>query len=55
MLEPITFTEHIISDFLRYQVTTYLSADADLYEQMWALLNLYCTSLMKGPYITLSK
>ena len=58
MLNPITYTEHVISDFLRYQVTTYPFADASLYDQMRALLNLEetrRTPLMKGPYITLSK
>lgn len=58
MLNPITYTENVISDFLRYQVTTYPFADAHLYEQMRSLLNLEHTRrspLLKGPYITLSK
>lgn len=58
LLNPITYTENVISDFLRYQVTTYPFADAHLYEQMRSLLNLEHTRrspLLKGPYITLSK
>ena len=57
MLNPITYTENVISDFLRYQLTTYPFADPDLYAQMRALLNLEetrATPLMKGPYIKLS-
>ena len=58
LLNPITYTENVISDFLRYQLTTYPFADAHLYEQMRSLLSLEHTRrspLMKGPYITLSK
>jgi hypothetical protein len=57
MLNPITYTENVIGDFLRYQLTTYPFADPDLYAQMRALLNLEetrATPLMKGPYIKLS-
>jgi hypothetical protein len=38
MLNPITYSEKIVSDFLRYQLTTYPFADARLYGQMRALL-----------------
>jgi len=58
MLNPITYTEQVVSDFLRYQLSTYAFADKSLYEQMRALLNLEqtrATPLMKGPYISLSR
>jgi len=37
-LNPITFTEQVVSDFLRYQLTTYPLADVDLHAQLRALL-----------------
>jgi ATP-dependent helicase YprA (DUF1998 family)/rubrerythrin len=58
MLNPILYTEKVLSDFLRYQLTAYAFADADLYAQMRRLLNLEETRhspLLKGPYISLSK
>jgi ATP-dependent helicase YprA (DUF1998 family) len=58
MLNPITYTEQVVSDFLRYQLSTYAFADAGLYQQMRELLNLEQTRntpLMKGPYISLSR
>lgn len=58
MLNPITYTEQVVSDFLRYQLSTYAFADAGLYAQMRALLNLEQTRntpLLKGPYISLSR
>lgn len=58
MLNPITYTEQVVGDFLRYQLSTYAFADAGLYQQMRALLNLEQTRntpLMKGPYISLSR
>ena len=58
MLNPITYTEKTISDFLRYQVTTYPFADPQLHAQLRMLLNLEETRrspLLQGPYITLSK
>lgn len=58
MLNPITYTENIVSDFLRYQLTTYPFADRNLHEQMRRLLNLEetrATPLMKGPFISLSR
>ncbi|MCL4298959.1 MAG: DEAD/DEAH box helicase [Anaerolineae bacterium] len=57
MLNPITYTENVIGDFLRYQLTTYPFADENLYAQMRQLLNLEetrATPLMRGPYIKLS-
>jgi hypothetical protein len=58
MLNPIVYTENVVRDFLRYQLTAYPFADANLYEQMRNLLNLEATRatpLMKGPYISLSR
>ena len=58
MLNPITYTEKVVGDFLRYQLTTYPFADRGLYDQMRRLLNLEetrATPLMKGPYISLSR
>ena len=40
MLNPITYTEQIIADFLKYQLTAYAFADANLHRQMRQLLNL---------------
>ena len=40
MLNPITYTEQVVSDFLRYQLSTYAFADDKLYQQMRELLNL---------------
>lgn len=58
MLNPITYTEQVVGDFLRYQLSTYAFADAGLYRQMRDLLNLEQTRntpLMKGPFISLSR
>ncbi|EUC21456.1 DEAD/DEAH box helicase [Paraburkholderia hospita] len=58
MLNPITYTEQVVGDFLRYQLSTYAFADPGLYQQMRTLLNLEQTRdtpLMKGPYISLSR
>lgn len=58
MLNPITYTEQVVGDFLRYQLSTYAFADAGLYQQMRSLLNLEQTRntpLMKGPFISLSR
>lgn len=58
MLNPITYTEQVVGDFLRYQLSTYAFADQGLYQQMRNLLNLEHTRntpLMKGPYISLSR
>jgi ATP-dependent helicase YprA (DUF1998 family) len=40
MLNPIVFTERVVRDFLRYQITTYSFADPGLHAQLRALLNL---------------
>lgn len=58
MLNPITYTEQIIADFLKYQLTAYAFADVNLYRQMRQLLNLDSTRdtpLLRGPYISLSR
>lgn len=58
MLNPIMYTEQVVSDFLRYQLSTYAFADQSLYEQMRSLLNLEetrSTPLLKGPFISLSR
>lgn len=58
MLNPITYTEEVVSDFLRYQLSTYAFADENLYRQMRDLLNLEHTRntpLLKGPFISLSR
>ena len=58
MLNPITFTERVIRDFLRFQLTTYPFTDPRLYKQMRERLNLdetRETPLLKGPYVSLSR
>ncbi|MCW7551830.1 DEAD/DEAH box helicase [Endozoicomonas gorgoniicola] len=58
MLNPITYTEQVVSDFLRYQLSTYAFADNNLYQQMRAQLSLEQTRdtpLLQGPYISLSR
>jgi ATP-dependent helicase YprA (DUF1998 family) len=57
-LNPITFTERVVDDFLHYQLTTYPLADPDLYAQLRALLQLEQTRntpLRKGPFISISR
>lgn len=57
-LNPITFTEQVVDDFLRYQLTTYPLADTDLYQQLRALLSVDTardTPLRQGPFISLSR
>jgi hypothetical protein len=57
-LNPITFTEQVVSDFLRYQLTTYPLADVDLHAQLRALLRVAetrDTPLRQGPFVSLSR
>lgn len=57
-INPIAFTEKVVSDFLTYQLTTYPLADERLHEQLRRLLNLDTTRdspLLQGPYISLSR
>lgn len=58
MINPITYTEQVVADFLRYQLTTYPFSDERLHEQMRRLLNLEQTRntpLLRGPFISLSQ
>lgn len=58
MLNPILYTEKILNDFLKYQLTAYPFTDDNLYTQMRHLLNLEQTRrtpLFKGPYVSLSR
>lgn len=58
MLNPIAYTEKVVNDFLKYQLTTYPLADQYFYNQMRQLLNLEetrHTGLFKGPYISLNR
>ena len=57
-LNPIAYTEKVLSGFLRYQLTAYPFADPNLYAQLRTLLSLEktrATPLLKGPYISLSR
>lgn len=57
-LNPIVFTDRVVSSFLRYQLTAYPFADSRLDKQMRDLLSLAktrATPLLKGPYLTLSR
>src|SRR6266852_5931508 len=57
-LNPVTYTEKVVGDFLRYQLTAYAFADERLRDQMRQLLSLDETRhspLLKGPYISLSR
>lgn len=58
MLNPITYTENVARDFLRYQLSAYPLADERMQGQMRRLLNLEVTRntpLLKGPYVSLSR
>lgn len=57
-LNPITYTERVVGNFLRYQLTAYPFADQRLYAQMRKLLSLEQTRetpLMQGPFVSLSR
>lgn len=57
-LNPVAFTEKIVANFLRYQITAYPFADARLHAQMRDLLSLEQTRrtpLLQGPYVSLSR
>ncbi len=57
-INPVSFTEKVVGDFLRYQVTTYAFADPVLHAQLRELLSLERTRqtpLLKGPYVSLSR
>lgn len=58
MLNPITYSEKLVADFLRYQLTTYPFTDERLHAQMRTLLSLEqtrATPLMRGPFVSLSR
>lgn len=58
MLNPVVFTERVVRDFLRYQLTTYPFADTELHTQLRDLLNIAesrHSPLMQGPYVSLSR
>lgn len=57
-INPVSFTEKVVKNFLRYQLTSYPFADKDLSDQMKALLSLEqerSSPLLKGPYVSLSR
>ena len=57
-INPVSFTEKVVGDFLKYQATAYAFADPTLHAQLRELLSLERTRqtpLMKGPYISLSR
>ncbi len=57
-LNPIAYTEKVMSSFLKYQLTTYPLADPHLHHQTRTLLSLEETRrspLLKNPYISLSR
>lgn len=57
-VNPVSFTEQVVSDFLRYQLTTYPLADVDLHAQLRRLLCLdetRATPLRRGPFVSLSR
>ena len=54
MLNPIVFTERVVSDFLSYQLTAYPFSYTRLYAQLRRLLNLDQTRrspLLAGPFV----
>jgi hypothetical protein len=57
-LNPIAYTEQVVANYLRYQLSAYPFADQHLFEQMRQLLSLdqtRATPLLRGPYIKLSR
>jgi len=57
-LNPIVYTEKVVSSFLRYQLTRFPFSDERLYLQMRRLLRLEDTRetpLLQGPFISLSR
>lgn len=57
-MNPLAYTESVVSNFLRYQLTAYPFADPALYSQMRELLSLEesrRTPLLQGPFISLSQ
>ena len=57
-LNPLAFTENVVRNFLRYQMTTYPLEDQRLNSQLRNLLSMdetRNTPLLKGPYVSLSR
>jgi ATP-dependent helicase YprA (DUF1998 family) len=57
-LNPVAYTEKVVTSFLRYQLTAYPFTDPALYDQMRGLLSLEetrRTPLLRGPFISLSR
>lgn len=57
-LNPISFTENVVADFLRYQLTTYPLADEQLHAQLKSLLQLehsHQSPLRQGPFVSISR
>ncbi len=57
-MNPIAYTEKVVSDFLKYQLTAYAFADPRLHAQMRESLSLdrsRDTPLLKGPFVSLSR
>lgn len=57
-INPLAYTESVVRNFLRYQLTTYGFADERLNRQLRDLLSLdetRETPLRKGPYVSLSR
>ncbi len=46
MLNPITYTENVVEDFLRYRLTTYSFADPSLHAQRSSALAQHPTTRM---------
>jgi hypothetical protein len=57
-LNPVRFTEQVLGDFLRYQVTAYPFADERLHAQLRQHLSVAearRSPLVRGPYVSLSR
>lgn len=57
-LNPLAYTEKIVKNFLRYQLTSFAFSDESLERQLRERLSLDATRetpLLKGPYVSLSQ
>jgi hypothetical protein len=58
VLNPVTYTEDVVADFLRYQASSYPFADERLHTRLRELLALEDSRrspLMRGPYVSLAR
>lgn len=58
MFNPVVFTERVVRDFLRCQLTTWPFADAEMHKQLRGLVNLEQSRnapLPRGPYVNPSR